>query len=314
MLHLTDPSTTDLDGTVDLRTFVTDNRACDGSGTVESAVVAGGTVAITDGVVNELAALLACEPFPTSGTLLRDLVARLPVAGEVRDGYNRDLFNHWVDADGDCRDTRDEVLAAESRVAVSGCNIQQGQWYSYYDGVTWTVASDVDIDHMVPLAEGWDSGARSWDADTRERFANDLDDPRSLVAVTDNVNQSKSDQDPAEWLPDRDRCRYVHEWTAVKTRWSLTVDQVEHDRLTQLASGCPDVWVTVELAPIGEGTPPPPEPEPGGCHPAYPDFCIPPPPPDLDCGDFSQSNFTVDHTYGDTHQLDGDGDGVACQG
>lgn len=51
------------------------------------------------------------------------------------------------------------------------------------------------------------------------------------------------------------------------------------------------------------------------CHASYPDFCIPPPPPDKDCGDFSQKNFTVRHDVvnPDPHRLDGDKDGRACE-
>ena len=146
------------------------------------------------------------------------------VAGETRRGYDRDKFRHWVDADGDCRDTRDEVLADESLTAVSGCDVQQGRWRSYYDGVVVRDSSAFDVDHLVPLAEAWDSGAKRWTAGTRRAFANDLGDARSLVAVTASSNRSKSDQDPAEWLPELDRCRYVREWTAVKLRWSLSVN------------------------------------------------------------------------------------------
>ena len=94
-----------------------------------------------------------------------------------------------------------------------------GRWFSYYDRVSWTLAADVDIDHMVPLAEAWDSGARSWTTARRQAYANDLGDRRSLVAVTDNVNQAKGDQDPAAWLPQSPSCRYVREWVAVKIRW-----------------------------------------------------------------------------------------------
>ncbi len=101
-------------------------------------------------------------------------VRRLPLARETRAGYDREKFRLWVDADGDCRDTRDEVLAAESKDPVSGCDINRGKWRSYYDGRTWRRSSDVDIDHLVPLAEAWDSGAKRWDANTRERYANDL--------------------------------------------------------------------------------------------------------------------------------------------
>lgn len=200
----------------------------------------------------------------------QQLIARindLPVAVAARTGYDRDLFDHWVDDDGDCQDTRHEVLAVESHTEVSGCRIDVGEWQSYYDGVAWTASSDLDVDHMVPLAEAWGSGANGWSADTRRRFANDLDDDRSLVAVTDNVNQAKGDRDPAEWLPDRQVCRYIGEWVAVKTRWSLTVDQAERDALLTAAGDCPDQLIDVSLAVIELGPGPPTEPdaEPDGC-------------------------------------------------
>ena len=182
---------------------------------------------------------------------LRAAVRQLPVRVETRAGYDRDRFRLWVDADDDCRDTRDEVLAAESRVRVRGCDITQGRWRSYYDGLTWSRSSDVDIDHLVPLAEAWDSGARRWNSGTRERYANDLGDRRALVAVTDNVNQSKSDQDITEWLPQLSRCRYLREWVAVKTRWSLTVDRRELRTARRLAGGCRNVVLRLRRAPVG---------------------------------------------------------------
>lgn len=169
---------------------------------------------------------------------LRAAVRALPQAAETPSGYDRDLFEHWVDADGDCQDTREEVLLVESEVPISGCPVTTGEWFSWYDGETWTQASDVDIDHMVPLKEAWDSGARAWDDDTRELYANDLGDPRSLVGVTDNVNQSKGERDVAEWLPDLRVCQYVRHWTVVKLRWGLAVDAAERTALLDLARGC----------------------------------------------------------------------------
>lgn len=179
---------------------------------------------------------------------LREAVRSLPVAREIRRGYDRDKFEHWVDADDDCRDTRDEVLAQESRVAVTGCDVVRGEWFSYYDGEVVRRSSELDIDHVVALAEAWDSGARRWTAGTRERFANDLGDRRSLVAVTASTNRSKSDRDPAEWMPGRARCRYVREWTAVKLRWSLTVDRAEKRALVRRASSCRNRYLTVRRA------------------------------------------------------------------
>jgi hypothetical protein len=184
---------------------------------------------------------------------LTTAVAGLPVATEVRTGYSRDLFPHWVDADGDGCHTRNEVLIAEavSAPTVSGsCTLSGGRWYSYYDNAYWTLTSDLDIDHMVPLAEAWDSGARSWTTSRRQAYANDLGDSRPLAAVTDNVNQAKGDQDPATWLPPyaSARCRYVKEWVATKIRWRLTVDSAEKSALTSWANNCPATTVSVTYA------------------------------------------------------------------
>ncbi|GHJ08459.1 hypothetical protein TPA0907_28260 [Micromonospora humidisoli] len=184
---------------------------------------------------------------------LTTAVADLPVATEIRTGYSRDLFPHWIDADGDGCNTRNEVLLAEavSAPTVTGtCTLSGGRWYSYYDNAYWTATGDLDIDHMVPLAEAWDSGARTWTTSRRQAYANDLGDSRPLAAVTDNVNQAKSDQDPATWLPPyaAARCRYVNEWVATKTRWRLTVDSAEKSALTSLAGGCPNATISVTYA------------------------------------------------------------------
>lgn len=47
------------------------------------------------------------------------------------------------------------------------------------------------------------------------------------------------------------------------------------------------------------------------CHPSYPDVCIPPPPPDLDCRDVRPRGFRVRGP--DPHRFDGDGDGIGCE-
>ncbi|MEJ3745982.1 proprotein convertase P-domain-containing protein [Actinomycetes bacterium KLBMP 9797] len=221
------------------------------------------TAAAVAALAGALAAgtLIAASPAAaaTVSKPLRTLVADLPVATENRTGYNRDLFPHWIDADSDGCNTRYEVLIAEAVTAPSvgsGCTLTGGRWYSYYDGAYWTLPSDIDIDHFVPLAEAWDSGASGWTTAKRQSFANDLGDARSLAAVTDNVNQSKSDQDPAEWMPSLTsvHCRYVGEWAAVKTRWGLTVDSAEKSALASYAASCSNVTITVET--VAGGTTP----------------------------------------------------------
>ncbi|WP_410540558.1 HNH endonuclease family protein [Streptomyces sp. KL2] len=183
---------------------------------------------------------------------LREVVAALPVAAEDRTGYDRDAFRHWIDADRDGCSTRAEVLRDEAvdPPAVTGrCTLSGGRWHSWYDDTYLTGPRGLDIDHLVPLAEAWDSGARSWSAQQREAYANDLGDPRALVAVTARSNRSKADRDVAEWLPDPAVvCHYIGDWAAIKLRWNLSVDPAERDRLTGLAADCPNVPVHITKA------------------------------------------------------------------
>jgi hypothetical protein len=188
---------------------------------------------------------------PVYQATLRAAVNGLPVAAEHRTGYTRAKFTHWVDADGDRCDTREEVLIGEAVTKPkigARCALTGGKWLSYYDRKTWTDRGRIDIDHMVPLAEAWDSGASRWTAAQRKAYANDLGDSRSLVGVTDSVNQAKSDRDMAEWLPVYDRCRYLREWTAVKLRWRLTVDATEKAAMKKVAGACSNVTIRVVRA------------------------------------------------------------------
>jgi hypothetical protein len=95
--------------------------------------------------------------------------------------------------------------------------------------VTVRSAAKLDIDHVVPLAEAWQSGAWRWSTATRTRYANDLGYRPSLIAVTAHTNRSKGDREPQSWLPPRKSldCRYLSWWVAVKWRWRLTVDRPE---------------------------------------------------------------------------------------
>lgn len=185
--------------------------------------------------------------------LLQDAVEALVVADEVRDGYDRDLFKHWIDADHDGCSTRAEVLLEEATTppeTTGRCTLTGGAWHSYYDDATVDVAGSLDIDHMVPLAEAWDSGAYNWTAQRRQDYANDLSEPRALVAVTARTNRSKADQDPATWMPPHQpaHCTYITDWVTVKTRWALAVDTAEHTVLRDQAAFCPNVPITTTPA------------------------------------------------------------------
>ncbi|MET8470948.1 HNH endonuclease family protein [Streptomyces sp. NPDC006422] len=183
----------------------------------------------------------ASPPTPVSAATARTYLGELTVKAEgSSDGYSRDKFPHWITQSGACN-TREEVLKRDGTNVQtdSNCAATSGSWYSEYDGATWTAASDVDIDHVVPLSEAWKSGASSWTTTERQGFANDLTRPQ-LIAVTDNVNQSKGDQDPAEWMPSRTAytCTYLRMWVQVKHHYDLSVDSAEKSAIQSGLSGC----------------------------------------------------------------------------
>ncbi|MGW6248061.1 HNH endonuclease family protein [Streptomyces roseolus] len=187
----------------------------------------------------------AAQTFPLSYA-----VDQIPMADESRAGYSRDKFRHWnsgLDPADGCN-TRNEVLldeAAEAPAVAAGCKLSEGEWLSYYDEQEVTDPGKLDIDHMVPLAEAWDSGASNWDAKRREAYANDQGAAASLVAVTARSNRQKADQDPSTWMPPAPSatCRYLGEWVATKLRWGLSADQAEIDTIKVYAGGPCDLQV-----------------------------------------------------------------------
>lgn len=163
-----------------------------------------------------------------------------PVGEACRDGKlpapfdRQSQFGGWKDQDGDCRNTRAEILQANSvERAEGGCSITRGAWYDPYTGDTIRHPRDLDIDHVVPLKEAWLSGAWEWTKSEREAFAND---PEVLIAVGSKENRSKSDKDPAEWLPPNRayRAEYARRWAAIKVRYRLSADPAELRALAAL--------------------------------------------------------------------------------
>ncbi|MCX5380066.1 HNH endonuclease family protein [Streptomyces sp. NBC_00091] len=155
-------------------------------------------------------------------------------------GYSRDKFTHWAEQGNKC-DTRETVLKRDGTGVTqdSECRAVSGSWKSLYDGATATEAGKLDIDHMVPLAEAWRSGASGWDAAKRKAFANDLTRPQ-LLAVSAGSNRSKGDQSPDLWQPtDKSSwCQYGRAWTTVKSHYGLTVTEAERAMLTTMIDTC----------------------------------------------------------------------------
>ena len=159
--------------------------------------------------------------------------------------YDREDWRHWVDEDGDCQDARNEALIAESLSPVTfrsdrECRVVAGQWLAPYTGATILDPGNLDIDHMVPLANAHRSGAWQWSVERKRRYANYLDEAQHLIAVTAGANRSKGAKGPEDWKPpDRSYwCKYAIDWTNIKMEWKLTVSQAEFTALDEMLATC----------------------------------------------------------------------------
>ena len=157
--------------------------------------------------------------------------------------YERDLFGgDWGDADRDCESTRTEVLIRQSRRTplISGCEVIDGLWNDPWSQIAITDPTEIDIDHTVPLANAWRSGAWHWTTQQRVAFANDLQDVDALLAVSSSENRAKGDSGPEQWRPpDRNTwCRYARSWARTKAKWGLTATRAEWQALQNMAATC----------------------------------------------------------------------------
>ncbi len=191
----------------------------------------------------------------TSQAESREALAALPtmVRRDDENPYRRESFGRtWYDVDGNGCNQRDDVLLRDAvpgtvlsvRQGVCPHDVLAGTWVDPYTGASLTFvdlkepaqAQAIQIDHVVPLAEAWVSGASTWNDEQRERFANDLD---SLLAVDGPTNASKGAHDPASWRPrKRFQCNYAARWIAVKSAWRLGVDASERGALSEMLELC----------------------------------------------------------------------------
>lgn len=231
--------------------------------------------------------------------------------------YDRDHFAGWLDADGDCVNTRHEILQSEAvgfSMNAEGCAVDSGEWFDPYTDRTFTDPRDLDVDHVVALADAWVSGAWAWADELLDRFSNDLG---NLNAIAAGENRSKSARGPADYSPTAPaaRCEYLVQYATVKIRWELSITPRDFEVVAAGLAGC-DVG-RIPDAPAESSEPPPtttaaaPEPD---CHPAY-EPCLPNLPGDvLNCGDLrsDQKPVTVLVPGDDPYRLDRDRDGRGC--
>lgn len=156
--------------------------------------------------------------------------------------YNRADWKHWIDADGDCQNTRAEVLIKQSMgrvVYTTGkrCSVKAGAWLDPYSGQSYSQASDLDIDHVVPLSWANGHGGSVWSKYQKRKFANDTS---NLIAVSRKLNRVKGDKGPDEWLPPRHeyRCEYLDRFTSIVAKYRLAYAPSEKRVIDRMKKAC----------------------------------------------------------------------------
>ena len=195
-------------------------------------------------------ATAAGAPPPPSAERALSMLGELTVAppGSMA-GYSREEFPHWAsdaagfgwkEPDGSC-DVRHAALIRDGEgVQIDeDCSITAGTWLDSYTGRTVTDSSEVEIDHVVPLANAWRSGASSaeWSTADREAYAND---PEALLSTDAGTNRTKGDKGPEAWKPPNHDywCEYARRWIWIKSDWHLTVNPAEKSSLQQMLGTC----------------------------------------------------------------------------
>ena len=280
------------------------------------------------------------EPTPQPGGGLVLQISVAPVPGNLPE-YDRGEWRHWTDEDSDCQNARQEVLIAESTVAVTfqtpdECRVASGRWQGPYTGEVETDPGKLDIDHLVPLENAHRSGAWAWDRERKREFANHIGYDNHLLATSSSANRSKGSKGPERWRPPLESywCVYAIDWITVKNDWGLTVTEAEFGALRQMLATCPmpallqragevrqpTPTTAAAPAPVATETPTPtaavetPTPPPT----VPPGLKYDPFGPDRNCGDFDTYEEALEFYLAaggpaqDPHNLDSNGDGKPC--
>ncbi len=157
--------------------------------------------------------------------------------------FNEADWPYDEDFDGDCQNTRNEILVATSRAPTQftnprNCEVRTGEWFDEYTGKTFTVAAQIDLDHIIPVRYAHNQGGDRWDAGKKVAFAND---PMNLMLTERRELQRKRDNGPSRYLPREEyRCDYARQWLAIAEKYDLQLANTDRNRITLILRECSD--------------------------------------------------------------------------
>lgn len=171
----------------------------------------------------------------------RDLLGKLQVREEETGvPYERsDWMDDWPHIVDRC-DLRELELRNYGHGVRTGddCYPTAGTWDGVYDTDTYDSPGDIQIDHIVPLAEANRSHSRHWDEEKRSLLAMD---GTNLWPVAGSENNSKGSRDPGKWKPPNRGvwCEYAARYIIVKHSYWLSIDAAERAGLKSMLNYCP---------------------------------------------------------------------------
>lgn len=146
----------------------------------------------------------------------------------AKEKYNRKEWGVWRDEDGNCLNTRHEILKTRSLVPVkiNGCRVISGKWNDFYFSEVLSSSSEVDIDHVVPVHHAFYHGAKNWSQAEKAKFYNDFE---NLVITNKKYNRQKGSNDFTSWSPVNKTyaCKYAKKWFYIKQKYKLVISEKE---------------------------------------------------------------------------------------
>ncbi|MCG8415338.1 MAG: HNH endonuclease [Pseudomonadales bacterium] len=156
--------------------------------------------------------------------------------------YNPDDWSFEEDFDEDCQSTRQEMLILTSRTEVKytnprNCVVRTGEWLDEYTGKTFTVAVQIDVDHVIPLMYAHTHGGDRWMPDKKLAFAND---PLNIVLVEKREIRRKNDRGPDRYLPREEfQCEYAQLWDVLSDKYDLQLGAGDRNTIRKILEDCP---------------------------------------------------------------------------